>query len=431
MKKNNSANKFVKFYLNLVLLFVVISSAKASVEEENLNIDEEDFFAIKIKPNFQSDVFLVAKNQNHSASEKFFLNGEKNRNYQDYQALNSSRLNIKFERDLLNQKINKFSDRKKIVGFDVKLESENSANQDKHFISLDQGYFYFHDSDFISIEAGDVVSVSEKMKAGSVNFIKGGGGVSGNYLKFLTIPTDSEFILLPQTPTSHAGKALSGSYLNKNQIRVVRNQNLNGLADSSKINLYSPRINNFKAAISYTDDTSKSIFSNSVFNDSLSYQNVYNLAINYVSNYQNIDYAISASNERGRIKKNFINDEVYNDLNAYEVSATIAFFGFSLGSTYGNWGKTALKKNENYSDSRYFSNAISYQIASFSIALSDYKSSFKDNDLKVNAVSIDYKINKNFTPFMQLSKYQFLGSENSNFTKNKGYIFLTGFSANF
>lgn len=363
--------------------------------------------------------FSLATRQQSAAYEAAKMdNASNNRQRSEFAGENNSQLFFKIENKPSNFENNKF-------GMMIKAESEVSSAQNKGTINLDQAFIYGDSNDYGKIEIGDNVAVNQKMKVAPSNLARGNGGINGNYLKFINLPNSSQFILLAQSPIAHSGAALSGGNLNQNSILILRNNSFNGSEDATKISYFSPRFEGLQIGLSYTPSTASSVISSTVFNGKTnSFNDVLTVAANYGNSLGNLDYALSATTEQGKS-----NSSTQNNLSAFDVGASISYFGFRVATSYGNWGKSAQKNGTSFKNSTYKSAGISYQIGPISASITALKSSFQKNDFSATSLGLDYKLNKFFMPYLELTEFKFKTSNNT--ANNSGYVALGGFIISF
>ncbi len=366
--------------------------------------------------NGSTNFTAAARNQSNSYDQKQLDNATNNRQNSSPAAENNSQFFIKITNKKTFESDQQF-------GALLKLESEVSSAQEKGVINADQAYIFNDSKEYGKFEIGDNVAVNQKMKVGPSSFLRNSGGINGNYLKYINIPNANQFILIPQSPIGHGGQAISGSQINQNSITILRNGSFNGAEDASKINYYSPRIEGVQVGASYTPNTASSLVSSTVFNGQQNaILDVFSAAVNYTNNYENLDYAFSATTEVGKAKSNN-----QNNLSAYDLAATAAYFGFTFGASYGSWNKS-LQSHQN---STYKSAAISYQIGPISLSLSSFQSSYQKNTYRANSLGLDYKLSRVFIPYIEFTNFSFKPNQVNSSAKNTGFVALTGFILTF
>lgn len=379
---------------------------------------------ISLSPNTQLEVqgsanLSAAFSNQSSAYENDKLDNEtNNRQNQNSTFGYSSQTFVKLENKESVFAKNKF-------GAIAKIELEANSAQNKGTINADQGFFYVDSEDYGKVEFGDNVAVNQKMKVGPASFARGAGGISGNYLKYLNLPTSPDFILIAQSPIGHSGNAMSGEKLNQDSIKILRNGSFNGAEDATKLNYYSPRIEGLQIGASFTPSTASSVVSSNVFggqNNSIA--DVFSVGANYTNNYENFDYAFSATTEQGRSKSH-----TQNNLSSYDIATTMAYFGFTFGASYGSWEKSLQSTDQNFKNATYKTLGISYQIGHISVSLTNLKSRYQKNDYRATSLGLDYKLTKAFMPYFEITQFKFEPVQN--IVNNAGFVALTGFVLSF
>ncbi len=405
--------KILKF-ITAFLLSLVPSLANAASPTNKISLTPNTQLQIQGSSTFSA----AARNQSTTFEQRQFSDGTNNRNNQNLALENNSQLYLKLENKASTFSKNKF-------GATLKVEAEASSAQNKSTINADQGFIYADSEAFGKFELGDNIAVNQKMKVGPASFARGAGGINGNYLKYLNLPISSQFILIAQSPIGHGGYASSGSQLNSDSIKILRNGSFNGAEDATKLNYYSPRIAGLQIGASYTPNTANSVVSSTVFsgqNNAIS--DVFSAGANYTDNFENFDYAFSATAEQGRSKTTS-----QNNLSSYDIATTMAYFGFTFGASYGNWKKSLQNNDHNFKNATYKTLGISYQIGHFSVGLTNLKSSFQKNDYQATSLGLDYKLSKAFMPYFEITQFKF--SPAQNITSNVGFVALGGFVLSF
>ncbi len=402
-----------KFLSLTSLLLVFPHFAGATTNSTKIALTKNSEIIVQGSSNFSA----ASRNQSAAYQQNQLPDGTNNRQDKTPALENNSQLYLKFENKSFSQEVGKF-------GSVIKVESEVSSAQNKGIINVDQGFIYGDSKDYGKIEIGDNLPVNQKMKVGPASFARGAGGINGNYLKYINLPTSSKFILIAAAPISHGGQAFSGSELNQNSIKILRNGSFNGSEDATKLNYYSPRIEGFQVGLSYTPSTARSLVSSTVFNgEDNSINNVISAGANYTNNFENFDYAFSITSENGKSNSN-----TQNNLSSYDIATTMAYFGFTFGASYGNWKKSTQYSGQNSKDAIYKTLGISYQFGHLSVSLANLKSSFQQNDYDATSLGLDYKLSRALMPYFEITQFSFKPQSSS---ENKGYVALAGFLVSF
>ena len=387
----------------------------------------------------------------------------------------------------------------------AKFEVNVNSNGRKENPNLDQN-FIFAESDFGNFEFGNNFAVNQKMKVGAARLAKGAGGINGKYLEHvnLSMLTDSSqnsapvcsgsvgstacqnvklpsFILLAQSPIGHGGGAKSfyrrdstgfgSNEFNRINFRALKDNSFDGFEDATKINYYSPRISGLQFGASYTPSSANNGLTANTSRDieSIRIKNIFSFGVNYSQDFDNLAAAFSATAEKGKVKnsKSAANDQ-RNDLMAYDIGASLSYFGFTLGASYGSWQKSLQQKNgiyscdynasqslalqncsndaQKFSNPHYFSAGISYEIGPIGASITSIKSEFQKNEYQAISLGLDYKLTRDLMPYFEVTKYAFtsnqvqasdvanqggMPSSQRHLKDNQGYVFLTGILLSF
>lgn len=368
--------------------------------------------------------------------------------------------------------------------------------------NLDQA-FLFSEQSFGKFEFGNYQAVNQKMKTGPAQFARGAGGINGKYLEQVNMPmlasgslvcdgaaTDDScaniklprFILLAQSPIGHGGYAKSfytngasngyevagSNYGNSthSHFRALKDDSFDGMEDSTKLSYYSPRMKGLQFGLSYTPDASNNgITANTAKDvDSLRIKNVFSFGANYSEYFDNLGLALSATAEKGQIKNSESTLGVNRaDLFSYDLAATVSYFGFSFGASYGSWGdslqansgiyscdydsslslsdQTCSSNRQKFRNPYYYSAGIGYEFGPFATSVTGLYSEFQKNTYQAVSFGVDYKLSKDLMPYFEITKFTFesnqpeasdianqssLSSSQRQLKDNRGYVFLTG-----
>lgn len=395
-------------------LLVLPSFAAAANNPKKISLSPNT----EITLNGSSNVSAATRNQSFGYERQKLSDETNNRQNKNPALEYNSQLYLKLENTCSKPDADKF-------GSIIKIESEVSSAQNKGTINADSAFIYADFEDYGKFEIGDNIAVNQKMKVGPSSFARGAGGINGNYLKYINLPSSSQFILVAQSPLGHGGSAFSGSQLNQNSIKILRNGSFNGAEDATKLNYYSPRIEGLQIGASYTPNSSNSLISSTVFSgQNNAALDVISAGVNYSNNFENFDYAFSATSENG--KSRIANQ---NNLSSYDIATTMAYFGFTLGASYGNWKKSSQTTKQNFKNATYKTLGLSYQFGHLSISITNLKSSFQKNDYNATSLGLDYKLTKAFIPYFELTQFNF--KPNSIAANNAGFVALAGFLISF
>ncbi len=391
-------------------------------------------------------------------------------------------------------------------GVVAKFEMNRNLNRFNEKPNLDQAFLY-SESDSGKFEFGNNQAVNQKMKVGPARLARGAGGINGKYLEHVNLPMLAnssqsssaacsggvgsaacaniklpQFILLAQSPIGHGGgaksfysransanySANSSSYsaFDRSNFRALKDDSFDGMEDATKISYYSPRIEGLQLGASYAPSSNNIGFTKqtALTINTIRIENIFSFAANYSQNFDNLEVAISATAEKGQVRNARSTYGVsHGDLFSYDLGATLSYFGFTLGASYGSWGSSLMPKNgiyscnynssqnlsaqncssnaEKFSDPHYYSGGISYQFGPIAASVTGIKTTYQKNDYQAVSLGLDYKLTRDLMPYFEVTKFEFKSnqvlasdvvnqssvSSSQNQTRdNQGYVFLTG-----
>jgi hypothetical protein len=375
------------------------------------------------------------------------------------------------------------------LGATAKFELNYNSNSRYQNPNLDQ-IFIYTENNFGKFEFGNIVAVNQKMKFGPAKFARGAGGINGKYLEYVNLPMlakdnnlcgdnilnpncqnlkNPRFILLAQSPIGHGGYAKgfyprdidnkynSSNYnnFNKYNFRSIKDDSFEGIEDSLKINFYSPKINDFQFGFSFAPNSQNQGFTANTAPDSrdTKLKNIFSFASNYSHDFDNLNLSLSSSLEMANSKA--IDGIARNNLRAIDFGASMSYFGFTIGGSYGNWGKSLYAKSgiysceydysknlisqncsnssKNFSDSYYYTTGIGYEIGPIKTSLTSINSNFQKNKYRAISFGIDYKLKKYLTTYFEITNFHltnqqiYVANSLNNIQNNSGNILLTGF----
>lgn len=187
------------------------------------------------------------------------------------------------------------------------------------------------------------------------------------------------------------------------------------------------------------------------------FKNIFSGGFMYEFDVKDVNIKTSVTGEVGKAKK-YAGTNFVNDLKAYEIGFGAVYNQYSIGATYGNWGKTGTYR-EKYKGTKqgadYWTAVFAHDTEVFGYSLSYMQSkragglepigsnlhyelsgrtgkpikdkTFSDtkyNKLKVVSLGIDYKMAPGLMPYAEATRFVF--KDASAPKSNAGYIFLTG-----
>jgi len=192
-------------------------------------------------------------------------------------------------------------------------------------------------------------------------------------------------------------------------------------------------------------------------------RNIFSFGLNYSQNFDNFELKIATTGEHGKSQNSQFSSARRN-LNSYDISTTLSYFGFSLSAAKGFWGKSLMPKNGiyscNYSANKslaeqncaagssaqksagYFSYGLAYEIGPVATSLTSIRSQFMSNLYKAVSVGFDYRFKRDLVGYIEATSYKFqvhqpsaadISNQNSlansakQLANNSGKVFLAGF----
>jgi hypothetical protein len=290
------------------------------------------------------------------------------------------------------------------------------------------------------------------------------------------------FIMLAQSPIGHGGYA-QGFYKNgasndyetinsnrsdfaRGHFRTISDNSFEGMEDATKLSYFTPKINGFKLGLSYAPNTSNQGFTTRTSKniDEVRIDNIVSAALSYSDYFDNLGIAFAGTLEKGNVRNRKSTFGVErSDLFAYDFGLMIEYFGFKLAGSYGSWNKSLQAKNgiyscdynsnqtlanqdcsqnaQKYKNPFYYTAGISYQFGPVGASVTNISSQFQKNKYQATSFDLDYKLRKNLTSYLEVTKFAFksnqpnasdivnqgsLVTNQRQVGDNQGYVFLIG-----
>ena len=288
--------------------------------------------------------------------------------------------------------------------------------------------------------------------------------------------------MLAQSPVGHGGYArgfyrrgMDNAYdpgdsdysdFNRNHFRAIKDDSFDGMEDATKLSYYSPRIEGLQLGASYAPNNAHdgfTIHAGPGF-DFFRLENMFSFGANYSQDFDNLGVEISATAEKAHVNNSrSVAGFRRENLFSYDVGTTISYFGFSVGASYGSWGKSLQPKNgvyscdydssltlaaqtcsgnvQKFSNPYYYTLGLAYQFGPVATSITNIKSTFQKNIYEAVSLGLDYKLTRDLMPYFELTKFTFtsnqpsasditnqnaIASSQRQIRNNQGYVFLTG-----
>ncbi len=493
----------------LAASFFVINFAKAQGVSSEISAQPHapliaigGFVNLNAIANSQSQAY----SHNHLPDSINYENGTKNNFSKQFDAATDAKFYLNYSHGLTDGLT---------YGASSEFQYDSAGYSKNNGVQISKGFLYAQNN-YGKIEAGNNLAANQKMKVGPSVFARAAGGINGKYLEFINAPMLANsaqtsqaicggavgydengapnnnnncsqfvklpsFILIPQSPIAHGGYAKGfyattqtansqdADYTNYSNNKSGNGLNLkngafNQMESATKISYYSPRINGWQLGLSYTANANNTGVSTAATGQNLAaLTDIESWALNYSDNLGNVGFAASITGEHGQFnnsKFQTANSAInrYN-LNSYDAGFMLTYFGFTVGGSYGYWGKSLQAKNGIYScdynanlnladqtcqtaakkfgNASYYTAGIAYEIGPLATSLTYMNSEFQKNKYNATSFGIDYKMQRGLMPYIEFTHFKFdanqpkaliLGSPfaSNQIKNNSGYVALAG-----
>lgn len=256
------------------------------------------------------------------------------------------------------------------------------------------------------VELGSNFEVSKLMSVGADSIASATGGASdGNWMDYAST------INMPNLINSDT---FISNYRNKAE-------------SDRKISWISPRYSNFQFGVSYSPDINNNVYQN--LNDP-KVKNALSLAVNYTGIYNDYNIAASLAHDMGKTT-------IKNTKNIASTKAGVAIGknGFTLATSYGNDGKSYMKKDEQGYTSKFYTAGIAYEDGPMTTSLTLLNRNTNNSSSKAKltsyALGLDYKLAAGLKTFAEVTAFKVKDKEKSGFVKNKGTVVIIGSKVSF
>ncbi len=319
--------------------------------------------------------------------------------------------------DEIHFKVDAKADNGLQYGAVIELEADVSADADGQGFNADKT-FVFLQGGWGRAEMGANSSATQALTVGPAQFARATGGINGDWYNYANLAWGgaAPFIITADLPVAHGAATSAG---------------INGVSgaseDAAKITYYTPRFSGFQLGVSYTPDAGNSgtaaAFTGKNNGD---YADVWNAGVNYNGKFQNIGLAASLTGEIGSAENTAVK---LRDLRAWQAGVNLSWMNWSLGGSYGDWGKSTQAKNVAAKNSNYWTAGIGYETGPYGASVTYLDSTYNRNKTQNISVGADYKLAPGLVPYAEVSFFD-LDLAGTNID-NKGTVVLVGTHLNF
>lgn len=269
----------------------------------------------------------------------------------------------------------------------IDLEADVTGDANNEGLNAARTYIYL-DGGFGRFELGSNEGAGATMAIDADNIAAATGGINGSWVFFANNPVGA-FIATPELPLEHGSTALLGD---------------ESTVNNNKITYYSPRFSGFQLGVSYAPDLTDRGQTVSRTDVGGGAGDIFELAANYEGQFDMVDLGVSGTYIFGD------GDAGVEDINAWNIGAMVGYKGFSVAASYGDWDDSLMANGTN-ADSDYYTLGAAYETGPFALSATYMDSNLEmgaiDNDFDNLVFGADYKMAPGFTPYAEISLYDF------------------------
>jgi hypothetical protein len=290
------------------------------------------------------------------------------------------------------------------------------------------------------LEFGSNDGVARTMKVDAASIARATGGIEGDYKYFADSNTQTG-IAGNNGPTGGFAGAIAGhavSYISSPNLPIengdARVFSSDNWSNATKISYYTPRFTGFQAGVSYApslDRGQNTLRVNTVAGSGLIVQDIWEGALNYQNQFDQVGVSVAATGEIGKTSGNNFATGLQNQaLQAWNAGAKLSYMGFSLAGSYGDWSDSF---NASGTKADYWTVGGAYETGPLGASVT-YLSS-EDKRLNANdkfqdvSVGVDYKLAPGLTPFAEYTWYDIDAPTGA--LENKGNVVIIGSELSF
>ena len=320
----------------------------------------------------------------------------------------------------------------------IKLNANTSKSKKEMFDndgkpSIAEQVMAYMESSYGRVEVGNYTGISESMKVNAGTFASATGGING----------DSQYYWNASTKDSNDSKTktafLQTANLPTNELGTFGLRGVN----AAKLNYYTPEFSGFRFGATFTPNTKvhgTASETTNVLKNNTGFKNVFETGLSYTSEIKNVGVKFAVVGECGKSQE----DDKKN-LKAYEVGTNLSYKGFTVGGSYGNWGKYGASTADDaaeFGKTSYWTAGVGYANGPVSASLThlqgkkgivktDQTNDKKHNKLRNTVIGVDYKVAPGILPYVEFSSFKMNQASQADKDNNKGHIFMTGVKLSF
>jgi hypothetical protein len=325
----------------------------------------------------------------------------------------------------------------------IKLNANTSKSKKEMYAggddkSIAEQVMAYLESGYGRVEVGNYTGVAESMKVNAGTFASATGGINGDSQYYWNASTMEDEIVGGETVKVKTKTAfLQTANLPTNELGTFGLRGVN----AAKLNYYTPEFSGFRFGATFTPNTkvygtASSV--TSVVKDNTGFKNVFETGLSYTSEIKDVGVKFAVVSEFGKNQEKDV-----KNLRAYEVGTNLSYKGFTVGGSYGDWGKYGASTAANaieFGKTSYWTAGVGYANGPMSASLThlqgkkgiETRGDKKHNKLRNTVIGVDYKVAPGILPYVEFSSFKMnQASQADKDNNNKGHIFMTGVKLSF
>lgn len=312
-------------------------------------------------------------------------------------------------------------------GAEIDLEADVTADANNQGLNASRTFTYLEGS-FGRFEMGSNKSVAATQRVDASSIAVATGGINGSWTYFVNpsagapAPVVGSPVASTAVPFHTTSKLASehGSYLGQGDETTY---------NATKISYYTPKFSGFQAGVSYTPqlDDRGQVMTRS---DAASVSDVWDFALGYNYTFNGgYKLAVAGTYEIGSGEGAAGPSGFQQDISAWNIGASLGWQGWAIAGSYGNQDDTGFGAAAG-DESDYWTAGLAYATGPIGLSATYIDSTYDvagvggENDFSNLVIGADYKLAPGFTPYAEVSFYEFDGAVAAN--DNDGTAVILG-----
>lgn len=337
-------------------------------------------------------------------------------------------------------------------GGEINLLADTSADVQGRGANASKTVVYL-DGSWGRFELGSNVGADGTMKVDAASIARATGGINGDWNYFANAGDQ----MLAQAALPLAYGSLDNATGQVPAVGFVPNYTGNHTEENlNKVTYYTPRFSGFQLGLSYLPDQANrgQGFTGTTFSTNSNgpnrqdrlpgkADNIFTGGVSYDNKFGDFGFATAATGEWGQSQ-----NDLYENLAAWNAGAKLTYMGFSLAGSYGDWGSSNTLKTDNSDNTHYWTVGGAYEYGPFGASVTYLNSKFDcgnsaatdGNTANCNATGtnkfqnvsagVDYKLAPGLTPYAEVTYFN-MDVHTAPSLDNDGYVGIVGTQLNF